>query len=104
MKFFAAPLVILAAVATTVLAQAAGNEFVDDVLARDDTFASEKITAREFTEIHSRHADEVHQFRRDVERLERRGRMACYAACNVFTGHNKVACWRKCDAIWHDVP
>ncbi|KAF4616702.1 hypothetical protein D9613_008605 [Agrocybe pediades] len=104
MKFFAAPLVILAAVATVVFAQGAGNEFVDDVLARDDSFGSEQISARELTEIHSRHADEIFEFKRDVERLERRGRMACYAACNVFTGQNKVNCWRKCDRIWHDVP
>ncbi|KAF4616698.1 hypothetical protein D9613_008601 [Agrocybe pediades] len=104
MRFFAAPLIVLAAVASSVLAQAAGNEFVDDVLARDDSFAGEKITAREFSDIHSRHADEIFEAKRDLERLERRSRSVCYAGCNVFTGHNKVACWRKCDAIWGSHP
>jgi len=99
----------------------AGNDFVDDVLARDE-FPADKITAREFSEIHSRHADEIYEAKRDLERLERlvfhslwflmyhksnlpryqirRSRSVCYAGCAIFTGQNKVNCWRKCDAIW----
>ncbi|KAF4616496.1 hypothetical protein D9613_008595 [Agrocybe pediades] len=99
MKFFAAPLLVLAAVATSVVAQAAGNDFVDDVLARDE-FSAGQISAREFTEIHARHADEIFEAKRDLERLERRSRSTCYAACATLTGGNRIACWKKCDAIW----
>ncbi|KAF4613461.1 hypothetical protein D9613_008128 [Agrocybe pediades] len=103
MKFFAAPLLVLATFTSTVFAQAAGNEFVDDILARDDSFdSSEAITAREFTQMHARYADEVYEFRRDLERLERRGLMECYRNCaQLYTGKNKADCWKKCDHIWH---
>ncbi|KAF9561418.1 hypothetical protein CPC08DRAFT_801340 [Agrocybe pediades] len=99
MKFFAAPLLVLAALASSVVAQGAGNEFVDDILARDD-FSGEQISARELSELHARHADEIFEAKRGIERLERRTRMTCYAACATLTGANKIACWKKCDAIW----
>ncbi|KAF9555096.1 hypothetical protein CPC08DRAFT_712278 [Agrocybe pediades] len=98
MKLIAAPIFLLAAFATTVLAQAAGSDYVDDLLSRDDLEGS--ITAREVAEIHARHADEIFEAKRDLERLERRSRSVCYAGCNQFTGQNKINCWKKCDKIW----
>jgi len=96
MKFFAAPVLILAALASSVVAQAPGNDFVDDVLAREEP----EFNIREFHELHARHSDEIFEMKRDLERVERRSRSVCYASCATLTGGNRIRCWKKCDAIW----
>ncbi|KIM42288.1 hypothetical protein M413DRAFT_10466 [Hebeloma cylindrosporum] len=98
---FSTYILALALAATSVLAQGAQPGIVDEVLARDDSFDH---SLREIEDVHARNVEEIHYVKRDLERLERRGRMACYAACAAFTGANKVACWRRCDKIWGNTP
>ncbi|KAF9546512.1 hypothetical protein CPC08DRAFT_755584 [Agrocybe pediades] len=100
MKFFAGPLVVLAALATAVLAQGSGFESVDDLFERDDDLTMMQINARDFEELQSRHAEEIFFAKRDLERLERRSKSVCYAGCQSLSGDNKQACYKKCDKIW----
>ncbi|KAJ3504367.1 hypothetical protein NLJ89_g7970 [Agrocybe chaxingu] len=113
MKFSLLPVVVfLAAAATSVLGQVDGVN-VDDIFERDLTSPEDHLEARdvhtnlalalrELEEVRQRSLDHAYHVKRTMETLERRSRSTCYAACAAqFSGANKIACWKKCDAIWN---
>ncbi|KAF8160056.1 hypothetical protein B0H34DRAFT_706014 [Crassisporium funariophilum] len=76
------------------------RDVVDAIGARETTPEYISLGRRALEEFRHESRDQAIRIERSLEHLERRGKSVCYAGCNQFTGANKQACWRKCDAIW----